>query len=97
MHWLLSIQLFRSGAHAVILAAPEEKTMGRVGVSLAAGELPAHWFWFRLRGIAGRIIDVEQPFLHTAPLRRRLIDHPDIDVQIFGIHSEHLLHLLFLL
>ena len=79
-----------SGAHTVILAAPTEETVGGIGAALAAGELPAHWFLFRLRGIAGRIVDVEQPFLHTTPLRRRLIDHPDITVQFFGIHTEHL-------
>ena len=69
--------------------------MERVRAALAAGEPSAHWLLFRLRGIAGRIVDVEQPFLHTAPLRRRLIDHPDITVQIFWVHTEHLLLLIF--
>ena len=65
---LLFVQFFYSGAHTVILAAPTEETVGGIGAALAAGELPAHWFFFRLRGIAGRIVDVEQPFLHTTPL-----------------------------
>ena len=94
---LLFVQFFYSGAHTVILAAPTEETVGGIGAALAAGEPSAHWLLFRLWGIAGCIVDVEQPFLHTAPLRRRLIDHPDITVQIFGVHTEHLLHLLFLL
>jgi len=97
MFGLLSIQFFHSGAHTVILSAPAEKTVGRVRASLAAGELPAHWFLFRLRSIAGRVVDVERPFLPTVPFWMRLIDRSDITVQMFGIHTEHLLHLHFLL
>ena len=84
---------------SVVAARPlrsVSKTLGRVAVE------EGHWavivpdqclevlvFHHHIRQPSVGLLNEREVAPHT-PLRRRLIDHPDITVQFFGIHTEHL-------